>query len=187
LNTLLLICVLVVIAAILQAMAGGSNRRVLFQRKSLMTKHELAFWRLLVAAAKPLNVAPQVAMGALVKTNRGLDKKQWRVARNSFDRKIVDFVLFDDDGEVRLLVELDDSTHNDAKDAARDRITAAARYPTLRVRARDARSVAALSALLAPYFEPADAAQDPRLGTISPAAAPPAAQNRSAPPSSRRA
>lgn len=64
------------------------------------------------------------------------------------DRRIVDFVLVDDDGTVRLLVELDDRLHNRRRDAARDRDTAAAGYRTLRVEGVIGRDAALLTAAI---------------------------------------
>jgi very-short-patch-repair endonuclease len=53
--------------------------------------------------------------------------------RNRFGRKIIDFVLEDRaSGDVLALIELDDRTHNAAKDRSRDEITKAAGYRTVR-------------------------------------------------------
>lgn len=109
--------------------------------KALMTPAELAFYRRLRSSADPLNIAPQVAMAAVLTTAGGSDRGQRRGARNRFDRKIIDFVLFDNDGAVQLLIELDDSTHQLAKDADRDRLTLSAGHKTLRLRGSQARDI----------------------------------------------
>jgi very-short-patch-repair endonuclease len=57
--------------------------------------------------------------------------------RGRFAQKVVDFVILDDALEVVALVELDDRTHRLEKDAARDAMTAAAGYVTLRYRSRE--------------------------------------------------
>ncbi len=103
------------------------------KRKLLMTDREVKFWRLLRHAAASHHVAPQVAMGALITHTPWSGIRSLYAVRSRFDRKIVDFVLVDDAGKVRLLVELDDRTHDVAKDAARDAMTARAGYRTLRV------------------------------------------------------
>ncbi len=118
-------------------------------KAELMTSNELEFWRLLVPAAAPLNVAPQVAMGALISTRKGLSKSELFAARNRFDRKRVDFILYDEQGTVRLLIELDDRTHETENDAKRDLMTASVGYQTLRVRRKDARTEEALKIGLA--------------------------------------
>ncbi len=145
------ISVLVVVAVVLSnlgSMIKPARGREKLRRIPMMTANELEFWKLLVPAASPLHVGPQVAMGALLDADTGLTRSGRTATRNRFDRQRVDFVLFDDRGAVRLLVELDDSTHRPAKDAERDRRTSSVGYRTLRLKRRDARSVEALRALL---------------------------------------
>lgn len=138
-NLMLLLVIAIVAAALLGGPAGRRLPRV--AAKPLMTGNEIRFWRLLRPAAAPLHVAPQVAMGALLKVAGSSDRRDWRSARNRFDRKVVDFALIDDNGDVQLLVELDDRMHDQARDRQRDSMTAQAGYRTLRVQgvvARDA-------------------------------------------------
>ena len=79
-------------------------------------------------------VHAQVSMGALLKPVRGLNRSKSTTVRNRFSSKRVDYVIeHRGTGRVVLLIELDDRTHNRAADAARDRITAAAGYITLRL------------------------------------------------------
>ena len=125
----------------------GNGTRIV--RKAFMTQNELEFWHLLRKAAPPLNVGPQVAMGALLTTSGGVTKSLRQSACNRFDRQCVDFVLFDTLGEIQLIVELDDSTHNSEKDRLRDQRTANAGYSTLRSRRRDAHTVSELARLIA--------------------------------------
>jgi hypothetical protein len=154
LKFIVLIVVLLIIVGLFAALKGKSTRRMLFARSDFMTKSELEFWRLLVPAAAPLHVGPQVAMGALLKVVGGLGKSESTVARNRFDRKRVDFVLFDDAGGVQLIVELDDSTHRAAKDGPRDEMTESAGYKTLRLRKSDARIREELSGLISAKLAP---------------------------------
>lgn len=108
-----------------------------FVSKPLLTRHELAFYEKLVEAAERIGAAgvfPQVAMGALLDARKGLDPQVWRTTRNRFDRKIVDFVVVDEDMDVMTIVELDDRTHENDKDRARDAMTSAAGYRTARFR-----------------------------------------------------
>ncbi|MBC7520522.1 MAG: DUF2726 domain-containing protein [Sandarakinorhabdus sp.] len=148
-NLIALVCLILILVVLVAVSQGGSKKALPVKRKDFMTKNELEFWRILVPAARPLHVGPQVAMSALVTTTGKLDKSARTTARNSFDRKCVDFVLFDDAGIVQLVVELDDVTHKAEKDAARDRLTTQAGYRTLRVRRKEAASVGTLEALIA--------------------------------------
>ena len=122
--------------------------------RPLMTDREIGFWRTLRAAAHPLHVAPQVAMGALIDIERGVSPSARTTARNAFDRQVVDFVLIDDVGQVRLLVELDDRTHSSERDEARDWRTAQAGYLTLRISGQP--SAAQLQAMIAERIDAAD-------------------------------
>lgn len=115
---------------------GPSEPEAPFAPKQLMTRNELAFFEKLCDAAARAGaegVFPQVAMAAIVTTRKGLDQSARMSARGRFSRKMIDFVLVDGSMRVMLLVELDDPTHDAAKDADRDSITAAAGYRTLRV------------------------------------------------------
>ena len=149
-----LVIVAVIVMAVANALLDGAKRSprgrggARIGRKPLMTDSEQIFWHVLRHAAAPLHVAPQVSMGALLRAVGG-DQSANTATRNQYDRKIVDFVLFDDDGFVHLLVELDDPTHRVERDSARDARTDAAGYTTLRIRNREARSVAMLAGRLA--------------------------------------
>lgn len=147
-SLVLLLGLVIIFVCIVALLKAGSKRPVRLKRKEFMTRSELEFWRLLVPAAAPLNVGPQVAMSALLTTVTGLEKADRASARNSFDRKCVDFVLFDAAGVVQLIVELDDSTHKADKDFGRDKLTESADYRTLRVRRRDAATADVLAALI---------------------------------------
>lgn len=136
--------VIVVLGALSLLMPGKRGGIPHVQAKPLMTDAEISFWKMLRAAAAPLLVAPQVAMGALLRTGGGLDNRERRSTRNRFDRKIIDFVLIDDSGKVKLIVELDDKTHDKARDAFRDAMIAKAGYKTVRLRRADCRNLEAL-------------------------------------------
>lgn len=146
---LILLVVAVVLLGIIGLIVNGRQAAPKFRAKALMTPTELAFYRLLREAALPLNVAPQVAMGAIVRTVSGLDRSESQGARNKFSQKMIDFVLFDDDGVIKLLVEHDDRTHKADKDAGRDSITGSAGYTTLRMRGAETRSVDAIREAIA--------------------------------------
>jgi hypothetical protein len=129
--------VLVVIVAGL-ALVGTSRigRTLPVVPRRLMTAREREVLPLIEAAVPQCRVHAQVAMGALIDGKKGLSRKEGTAVRNRFDRKRIDFVLEErSTGDVLALVELDDRTHNQAKDRSRDEITAAAGYLTIRLRA----------------------------------------------------
>lgn len=128
--------VIAVIALALLAVAAKFrvSRSLPVKAKRLMTAREREVIAMIEASVPHCRVHAQVAMGALVDCKTGLSPSQRTAVRNRFDRKVVDFVLEDrSSGDVLALVELDDRTHSDAKDRARDEITAAAGYRTVRL------------------------------------------------------
>jgi len=143
---LVLLLVVIVLTRLIGSHRGGEANVV---ARDLMTPREVEFWRLLRAVAEPYHVAPQVAMNALLKVAPGMDRKRSLGSRNSFDRKYVDFALVDERGSVRLLIELDDRTHNADRDASRDRMTAQAGYSTLRINGRAAHNSDLLKSAIA--------------------------------------
>lgn len=157
---LAIVCVVAVIALVMWAgmtakaksvdkRPSGSDQAAGVVHKAFMTDSEVEFWQLLRKAAAPLNVGPQVAMSALITATGGATPSSRSTARNSFDRKCVDFVLFDDSAAVLLIVELDDSTHVAEKDRKRDEQTAGAGYSTLRVFRHEAKTAEILAGLIA--------------------------------------
>jgi len=129
-----LVLVLMVLAgwAVLAKAAGRKALQVIPER--LMTSREREVLLLIEAAVPHCRVHAQVAMGALITCKKGLTHKHRTSVRNRFDRKIIDFVLEErSSGDVLALVELDDRTHNAREDRARDEITSAAGYRTIRL------------------------------------------------------
>lgn len=119
----------------LAAVAKQRRLRTLPVRsRRLMTARERDVISIIEAAVPHCRVHAQVAMGALIDCKSGLTRAQRTSVRNRFDRKVVDFVVEEkSSGDVVALIELDDRTHSDAKDRARDEITRAAGYRTLRL------------------------------------------------------
>ncbi len=102
--------------------------------RSFVSGSELAFWRLLQIASVPLNVAPRVAMAALLEPVDGLDGSEIKALRKVFAHAIVDFVLVDNYGRVKLLVELASPNNRGSADARRDSMIAHAGFKVLRIR-----------------------------------------------------
>lgn len=116
-------------------------------KKALLTPNEQEFYGRLVRALPEHKVLAQVSMGALIDVDLTFPGEPFS-ARDTFSRKIVDYVVCDAQLHVVALVELDDATHDAAKDAARDRLTQAAGYRTLRWESRAKPSEAQIRAQL---------------------------------------
>ena len=147
----LFILILVLALALLLALARAPVTQVV--AKPLLTAREREALLELERTFPQFRIYPQVAMGALVQVKKGLSRSAGAAMRNWFDRKIVDFVLEDrNTGEVFALVELDDRTHDAAKDRRRDALTLAAGYRTFRLSPGRKIEVQALRAALSDPF-----------------------------------
>lgn len=107
------------------------------ERKTFLTAAELRFLGILERALPGHHISCQVSMGALLKPRKGLGKKRFWAVRGRFGQKIVDYVVIDPrTGMVQAVIELDDSSHDAAKDAARDAMMAKGGYRTIRFPSR---------------------------------------------------
>lgn len=115
--------VLAVIAKGTKGQAGGERPR----RKMPLTDREQAMFNRLTQSLPDSVVMPQVAFSALL-TARA------RQTRNTFDRKVADFVICDRAFQVLAIVELDDKSHagKEARDARRDQILSDSGYRVIR-------------------------------------------------------
>ena len=147
----LFILVVVLALAYLSVLSRPTVPQVM--AKPLLTAREREALLELERTFPQFRIYPQVAMGALVQVKKGLSRSAGAAMRNRFDRKIVDFVLEDrNTGEVFALVELDDRTHDAAKDRRRDALTLAAGYRTFRLPPGRTIEVQALRAALSDPF-----------------------------------
>ena len=96
-------------------------------KAKFMTAHEKALFDKLVDAVPDHYVAPQVSFGALLSSKA-------MATRGTFMQKRADFVIFNKQGEVVAVVELDDFTHKNKadKDAKRDAMLGDAGYVIIR-------------------------------------------------------
>lgn len=105
-----------------------------FVAKPLLTEREAAMLLVLEDLLPAARIHAQVAMGALLRVAPVPGRRSLPSDRNRFARKIVDFVVQDRaTGKVIALIEVDDFTHRPDKDLARDAMTAAAGYRTIRI------------------------------------------------------
>jgi hypothetical protein len=117
-----LMMVLVLLAVVVLIVAGSGKKRSggkaaeanKYVLRRLMTAREFGFFKKLRTALPEAVIHSQVAMAALIDVEKGNPS-----SRNRFDRKIFDFVVCDDTGDVLYVVELDDRSH--ATEAARKR------------------------------------------------------------------
>lgn len=121
---------LVLVAIALAILTSGKKNRGVKEkpaRKRLLTEREEAMYNRLTQSLPDLIVLTQVSFGAL------LTAKAY-AARNTFDRKIADFVVCDKSFQVLAIIELDDRSHRAKKeaDADRDALLAAAKYRVIR-------------------------------------------------------
>lgn len=106
-----------------------------FVSKALLTKNEQEFFGRLKKACSilGLEVVPQVSMGALVDVSLPKGHPLYWPLRHQFSQKIIDFVVYKGpDMEVLTVVELDDKTHDAARDRKRDALMAQAGFKTIR-------------------------------------------------------
>jgi len=84
------------------------------RRKYLMTQSENRFFGLLIASVgNQVNVFPQVRLSSLLYRAKGIEHRYWNAALARINQKSVDYVLCDKlTGEVLLVIELDDITHD---------------------------------------------------------------------------
>lgn len=122
--------VLFVLAVLRQRLSGTGDRGSAAERprkKPVLSAHEQAMYNRLEQSLPDLNVLAQVSFGALLTAKT-------RPARNTFDRKIADFVICSKAFEVLAIVELDDSSHRGRadRDASRDALLEQAGYRVVR-------------------------------------------------------
>ena len=105
--------------------ASGSSEKP--RRKQLLTHREQAMYNRLQQSLPDLHVLPQVAFSALLTATT-------RSARNTFDRKVADFVVCDASFQVQAVIELDDKSHKgrQQQDARRDKTLTDAGYRVIR-------------------------------------------------------
>ena len=143
---------LLVVAGVVQYLKAaqkkgrGANRRF-ESRNALMSPGELKFFRALEAAVgSHFRVFSKVRLADVVQVKRGTTGGRWQSAHNVIQSKHVDFVVCDPGTlEFRLVVELDDKSHERRdrveRDQTVDEILAQASIPVLHYPARAAYSV----------------------------------------------
>lgn len=131
---LAVIALFVAAIMVLKRMGGRELSRLKVRSKPLMTPAERRVCLMIERAMPGARVHAQVSMGAIMQPAKGLSKSDWWTTFNKFSSKRVDFVVEDPhSGEIIILVELDDRTHNRRSDRDRDGLTRHAGYTTVRL------------------------------------------------------
>lgn len=161
---LLVLGVLVVLALVLLAAArkqssvpGAEQAGPEFKASPLMTRPELKLFAQLTGLFPDVWVFPQVSMSALMNpTARKSEREKFHSALNKIVRKRVDFVVCRKDLSVVAVIELDDSSHDNARqkaaDVARDALLGSVGVPVVRFDGRSWPSDAAVQDALIPYL-----------------------------------
>lgn len=167
-NPLVLLALLVALVALAILLrhfsrGGGAERLPYYSRESLLSRGELAFYRVLVRALPPgLVVCPKVRLADLI----NCPGDAWRQGFGGrIAGKHVDFVLADAGTlGIRIVIELDDRSHARSdrreRDGFVDRALEAAGIPILRVPAAAQYDGRALAAGLEEMIALADATRE---------------------------
>lgn len=117
-------------------------------KKNLLSDNEKEFYnRLLKSKPQSWHILSQVAMAAILISKSGLGRKTTNSIRYRFNRKIIDFAVFDKDFNLLFVIELDDKTHNKERDAERDAMLLAAGIKTVRFESKNKPNVEMLTQL----------------------------------------
>ena len=135
---LLVIVYLIVGRKMGSAGKGSTDYSQAYQAKYLLTKNEWYEYKKLqqYAASKDWIVCPKVRVLDLIEPRKG--QKNYLALINKVQAKHVDFVLCDKDLHIKAILELDDSSHDNAdrqeRDKFLDEIFASVGYKTIRTR-----------------------------------------------------
>ena len=116
--------------------------------KPLMTANEREFFGRLVRAHDGGYVFAQVAMSGLLEPRAGTERARL-IAYRKISQKRIDYTLHARDLSLLCVVELDDRTHDSARDRERDALLRSAGIKTLRFDSTGKPSVAQLRSTIA--------------------------------------
>lgn len=143
-----------VLAAVFKSLTGSGGPPAP-ERRRFLTPRESAMLAAIERILPAHRVHAQVAMGALLQVPRRAGRRATPADRNSFSQKVVDFVIQDRASDaVVALIEVDDHTHDSARDRARDAMTSRAGYRTIRIPGRTKPTLAEVRQALRPLLHP---------------------------------
>lgn len=118
------------------------------QVRPLSDAEQALYWRL-VEALPECVILSQVTFSRFMKPDTGgvAPAREYHALRNRISQKTIDFLVCLKDFTVVAAIELDDSSHVEASDRARDELLRAGGIAVLRMPSRDMPSVARLREL----------------------------------------
>jgi very-short-patch-repair endonuclease len=138
----------VALLVLLARAAKAKRRSPVVRAKRILTDNETEFYYRLQRALPHYHVLTQVSFAAFLTSAQA--------HRGFYSQKIADFVVCEPQTmKVLAIVELDDRTHNAAKDAKRDKMLSSAGYRTIRFHSKRKPSETEITVL----FSPADASR----------------------------
>jgi hypothetical protein len=142
-----LVLALVLFLALRGSSAGRASLRYQ-QVRPLSDAEQALYWRL-VEALPECVILSQVTFSRFMKPATGgvAPRREYHALRNRISQKTIDFLVCLKDFTVVAAIELDDSSHVEASDHARDELLRAAGIAVLRMPSRDMPSVARLREL----------------------------------------
>lgn len=130
------VVLLLAVTAIAKLVGERSGSASGYKGEALLTENEKEFYQRLKRALPDHEIFPQVAMGAVLAPSVDRSSRRYHQIRGTFSQKIIDFVICDASLKVVAVVELDDRTHNAARDEKRDAMLNCANYRVLRWRSK---------------------------------------------------
>lgn len=155
---------LIILTLLVGSLNAAAEPKV--KARPFMSKGEVLFWQTLRDASMPLQVLPKVALTSLVTADSALNVWRWPAVGRALAGRVADFVLIDDTGKVRLIVEIDERTHRTDEDIARFKMLAGAHYKTLRIRNPEGITYAELRGLLDDMLLTPEVMAEPRLRSV---------------------
>lgn len=142
---LIIVCVLIFVIKNQKNTVPQSNYS--YKQKTLMTDNEYEFLNRLISAFPNHHIFPQVSMGAILDVSKA-ENKNIQAGRNTFNKKIIDFIIYSKDQKIVAVIELDDKTHDKDKDDKRDAMLSQAKYNLYRFDSRKKPTVKELKNLI---------------------------------------
>lgn len=121
---------IVFVAVVRRLYKNHSSPLPRYKERRVMTDNEIEFFHRIKQALPEHYIFPQVAMSAIIEPS--VKGKEFAAANNRINRKVIDFCIYDIDLNLVCIIELDDKTHQRAKDVARDKLTLSAGIATIR-------------------------------------------------------
>lgn len=153
-STLIILIIVIALFTLVMKFTGGKGFKSLenapyFQKKTLLNEKEQVLFHRLIEAMPNYYVFTQVRLADIV----GIKKcENWQAWFNKVSRKSVDFVICNKALAVRVCIELDGKTHENADrqkaDNDKDEALKAAGIPIVRIEANKIPSVEEIKALL---------------------------------------